>query len=312
MKGKIWECIKIRNEEGELVDAIAPVIISASRSTDIPSFFGNWFIESLEKGYVIWKNPFNGKHTYVSFKNTRLIVFWTKNARAFLPYIDELDRRKLHYYFQFTLNSYDKEVLEKNLPSLDSRITVFKNLSLKIGKEKVIWRFDPLVLSDNLLVDDLVDKISEIADQLCAFTNKLVFSFVDISQYPKVKNNLSFYNCQIREFSISEKLEFAEKIGNLNKKWNLQIASCSQSIDLEEYGIIHNKCIDDELIIKLFSNDSELMNFLGYDINGRQITTKKLKDKGQRKYCRCVYSKDIGQYNTCGHNCVYCYANSYK
>ena len=94
---------------GDSVDAMAPVIVSASRSTDIPAFYSKWFFERLKKGYCVWFNPFNQKPSYVSFKNCRVIVFWTKNPKPILPYLHELDERGIHYYFQVTLNDYVKE-----------------------------------------------------------------------------------------------------------------------------------------------------------------------------------------------------------
>src|SRR5574344_905387 len=103
------EKIKIVTEHGESVDALAPVIISASRSTDIPAFYAKWFLNRLAKGYCVWHNPFNKKPSYVSFQNTKVIVFWTKDPAPIIPYLDELDKRGLGYYFQVTLNDYEKE-----------------------------------------------------------------------------------------------------------------------------------------------------------------------------------------------------------
>ncbi len=235
-----------------------------------------------------------------------------------LKYIDELDKYGINYYFQFTLNDYEKEKYEPHVPKLEKRIETFKKLSEKIGKQKVIWRFDPLILSTKTDVKTLLSKIEYVGNQLHQHTDKLVFSFADISIYRKVQNNLRRERIEYFEFDKELMVEFSKGLAVLNKSWNLQLATCCEKIDLTEYGIEHNKCIDDTLIIKLFSNDKILMNLLGYENSVQDAlfssensdNRKNLKDKGQRKVCGCIISKDIGEYNTCNHLCVYCYANT--
>ena len=138
------EKINICTDSGKIVEATAPVIISASRPTDIPAFYTKWFFNRLAKGYCAWYNPFNQQKMYVSFSKCKVIVFWTKNPKPIIPYLHILDEMGIHYYFQVTLNDYTKEGFEPNVPSVEKRIETFKNLSDTIGKEKVIWRFDPL------------------------------------------------------------------------------------------------------------------------------------------------------------------------
>ena len=103
------EKIKIKTQYGQIVEASAPVIISASRSTDIPAFYAKWFFNRLAKGYCVWYNPFNRQPLYISFKNCKVIVFWTKNPEPIIPYLTELDKRGIHYYFHVTINDYEKE-----------------------------------------------------------------------------------------------------------------------------------------------------------------------------------------------------------
>jgi DNA repair photolyase len=311
MAFKSWDKIDITTDQGDVVEGIAPIIISASRSTDIPAFYAKWFLNRLDKGYVKWINPFNRKPQYVSFQKTRVIVFWTKNPKPIIPYLEELDKRGIHYYFQFTINDYEKERLEPNVPRLKDRIETFKKLSNQIGKERVVWRFDPLILTDTVDVDLLLNKIESIGNRLISYTKKLVFSFADIDCYRKVQNNLKRDNVQHKEFDVKSMEDISEKITDLNKQWGFELATCGESIDLSKYGIDHNKCIDDGLMIKLFKDDKKLMNFLGYeeDLFSTHIPLK-LKDKGQRKECGCIVSKDIGMYNTCSHLCKYCYANT--
>ena len=315
-----WDKIKIKNPQGDLIEAQAPIIISASRSTDIPAFYSDWLINRLNEGYVKWKNPFNGVPLYVSFNKTRLFVFWSKNPKPMLKHLDYFDEKKCNYYFQFTLNDYDKEKLEPRVPNVQSRIDTFQELSEKIGKEKVIWRFDPLILTDKLGVDELLRKVENVGNQLKNHTEKLVFSFADIKTYKKVQNNLYSNSILYQEFNEETMREFSLGLQSLNQKWNLEIATCAEKIPLEIYGIKHNKCVDDDLMIKLFSHDKILMDFLGVQITppdmfnpqGGVEKQKNNKDKGQRQFCGCIFSKDIGEYNTCPHLCEYCYANSSK
>ena len=138
--------IRILTDNGKQVEASAPIIISASRSTDIPAFYAKWFFNRLAKGYCVWYNPFNQQPIYISFKNCRVIVFWTKNPKPILPYLHILDEMGIHYYFQVTLNDYVNEGFEPNIASVDERVDTFKQLSQKIGKERIIWRFDPLII----------------------------------------------------------------------------------------------------------------------------------------------------------------------
>ncbi|WP_434580760.1 DUF1848 domain-containing protein [Sulfurimonas sp. NW15] len=311
---KSWNKKIIINDENQEVEAITPFIISASRSTDIPAFFSKWFFNRLEKGYVTWKNPFNQKIQYVSFDETKVIVFWSKNPKLIIPHLQELNKRDIKYYFQFTLNDYEKENLEPNVPKLENRINTFKELSNLIGKEKVIWRFDPLILSDFISVDDLLEKIKNIGNQICSYTEKLVFSFADIEVYKKVQNNLYEQDTSFREFSQYDIMDFSKKLKELNQKWNLELSTCTEKIELEQFNIKHNKCVDDELIYKIGKNDKKILNWLGIDntasLFGDDYSPNiKLKDKGQRKECGCIMSKDIGMYNTCNHLCTYCYAN---
>lgn len=313
---KEWEKINLIRENGELVQAIAPVIISASRSTDIPAFYSQWLINRISKNYLKWINPFNGLPQYISFNKTRLIVFWSKDPSPLLGNLDFFDDRGINYYFQFTLNNFEYEGLEPNIPPLLSRLEIFQRLSDKIGKEKVIWRFDPIILTDSTSINDILERLEYIGNYIYKFTNKLVISFADISEYRYVANNLSNNGIKYIDITKEQMIEIAQKIQLLNRNWRLQIASCAEAINLEKSDIIHNRCIDDGLIAKLFSRDKELMSFIGFNplkqlsfLQPNSVLNNTLKDKGQRKACGCIKSKDIGVYSTCGHGCLYCYAN---
>lgn len=325
----------IITDQGQKVEATAPVIISASRSTDIPAFYAKWFFNRLAKGYCVWYNPFNiNQKMYISFERCRVIVFWTKNPEPIIPYLSELDKRGIHYYFQVTLNDYEHEGFEPNVPSVAKRIETFKHLSSLIGKERVIWRFDPMIVTPQLTPRMLLTKIWHIGNELKGYTDKLVFSFVDVKAYRKVQNNLvketPYYtkeNVEQAEMTEAQRTEIVEGLEKLREiwkqdEWNLGMATCAEEVDLDKYGISHNRCIDGELMKRIFAEDKELVYYLHTlkwpekDMFGEipPIPTKRknVKDTGQRKICGCMVSKDIGMYNTCRHLCVYCYANTSK
>ena len=313
-----WKTDEIQRENGEWVDAQFPIIVSASRSTDIPAFYADWFFHRLKVGYSAWTNPFNGVKSYVSYEKTRFIVFWSKNPEPLIKHLDYLKDKGINCYIQFTLNDYENEGLEKGVPKLEKRIETFKKLVEKLGKGRVIWRFDPLILTDTITTETLLKKFENIGNQLQGYTEKLVFSFADIAAYKKVKSNLEKNQIHYTEWTENQMNEFAKNLSELNRKWNFQLATCGEKINLAQYGIAHNKCVDDELMIRFAKNDSVLMDFLGVEVtnslfDGEQIVRKKdNKDKGQRAFCGCVVSKDIGEYNTCPHLCEYCYANASK
>ena len=214
-----WDKIKIKRDNGECVDAQAPIIVSASRSTDIPAFYADWFFNRLEKGYSSWTNPFNGVDSYISYEKTRLIVFWSKNPRPLLNYLHILKEKDINCYIQFTMNDYEDEQLEKGVPLLSERIETFKKLVNELGVGRVIWRFDPLVLTDKISVKDLLHKVENIGNQLIGYTEKLVFSFADITSYKKVKSNLTSNHINYKEFEESDMIEFVEGLVELNKRW---------------------------------------------------------------------------------------------
>jgi len=310
-----WEKCLIETKDGKK-EGILPLIISASRSTDIPAFYSDWLINRIRNGYSKWINPFNRREQYISFSKAKFFVFWSKNPRPIFKYLDEIDNQGIRYYFQFTLNDYEKESFEPNVPSLKERIEAFKWLSRRIGKERVIWRFDPLIVTDRLSLDQLIEKIERIGNEICEYTEKLVFSFVDISNYAKVRQNFQRVGIKFAEFDYDMMNEAAEKISKLNESWKICLCTCAEKVPLERYNIKRNKCIDDELISRISPSDINLKRFFGTEkyyqgsiFSDNKAKSDHLKDKGQRLECGCVMSKDIGQYNTCGHLCTYCYAN---
>lgn len=328
--------VNIMIEDGRMVTAFAPVVVSASRSTDIPAFYADWFFHRLKRGYSVWTNPFNGVPSYVSYAKTRFIVFWSKNPCPLLEHLDFLDERGIGCYIQYTLNDYEAEGLEKGVPALEQRIDTFKRMVERLGVGRVVWRFDPIILTDRISIDNLLEKVCNIGDRLRGYTEKLVFSYADIASYRKVRANMEKNHVNYHEWDEVQMGEFAQRLSKINKErgWNFELASCGEKIDIERYGIVHNRCVDDDLMIRFSWGDAELMRFLNVEIRQVQMSLfedtvlpagavaisdrlygfkkKNNKDKGQRQFCGCINSKDIGKYNTCPHLCEYCYANTGK
>lgn len=281
---------------------VEPVVLSASRATDIPAFHADWFMERLRSGHFLWTNPFRPAQIQgVSTAKLRVIVFWSKHPVGILPHLDELDRRGIHSYFQYTLNDYASENWEPWLPGLGDRIELFRRLSARLGPERVVWRLDPLLLADGVGVPELLGRAARLAAALAPHTRKLVFSFADIEAYRSVKRRLARAGRTAREFTCDEMHAFARGLAEINQAHGLQLATCAEEMDLSACGIGHNRCVDGEWMARLWPEDDQLMQFLA--------SPRARKDPGQRQACGCLVSKDIGRYRTCPGGCLYCYAH---
>jgi hypothetical protein len=264
------------------------MIVSVSRRTDIPAFYSEWFFNRIKQGFVYVQNPMNINQISkieLSPKTVDCFVFWTKNPEPMLERLDEL--KDFNYYFQFTITGYGKDV-EKGIKDKRRIIEVFKELSKRIGRDKVILRYDPILLSNKYTVDYHVTAFKKLCNQLKGYTDKCVISFVDL--YKKTERNTRSLN--LIEMSQESIEEIAKQFSQIAQQNEMVIETCSEAIDLRKYGIQKGKCIDDRLISKIL---------------GCKIDVS--KDKTQREVCGCVKSADIGQYNTCRHHCAYCYAN---
>lgn len=263
------------------------MIISASRRTDIPSFYSEWFFNRIKEKYVLIPNPYNPNMiSRVSLAPAVIdcIVFWTKNPA---PMIDKLDRLEDYkYYFQFTINPYGKE-LENKLPSLQKRLDTFKRLSDKIGREKVIWRYDPILINEQYTVSMHQEKFAEMAFALKEYTEKCMLGFID--HYPHVRASLREFNIEplVRDDIERMAVSFKKTANELG----MELDTCTVRVDLSHLGIPSGLCVDDKLIERL----------VGYPILSH-------KDKNQRNICRCAESIDIGTYESCLNGCIYCYA----
>lgn len=273
------------------------MILSVSRRTDIPAFYAKWFINRIREGYCIVPNPFNSKQLSridLTPKNVDMIVFWTRNPKPLFPYLKELDQLGYKYYFQFTLMNNPK-IIETNKLPFETAIKNFQELANLIGKDKVIWRYDPIILSNITNLEFHLIQYQNIAEMLSKYTFRSVISIIDnyVKTNHKLKiitqeHNVEFFNWDQSQGEFQKLLLEIAKIAKENK---LEIFSCSETIDLEKYGIQHGKCIDDEYINQVF---------------GIEVSHK--KDHSQREACGCVLSRDIGMYDSCLFGCQYCYA----
>lgn len=269
------------------------MIVSASRRTDIPAFYSDWFFNRLQAGFSLVRNPMNAHQVSRISLNKEAVdcfVFWTKNPTEMLNrHSSDLKslESEIPFYFQFTINPYDKTI-EPGVPEKKQLFDAFIQLSKLIGKEKVIWRYDPIIFTDKISSDYHVKYFEYIAKILAPYTNKCVISFLDF--YKKTERNMA--GIDFYDPSLSQKLELSKKLFDIASSLKLKLVTCAEMLDLSAIGIRHGQCIDSGLI--------------AYLCGGRVLAGK---DKNQRKECGCIESVDIGAYNTCRHGCLYCYAN---
>lgn len=260
------------------------MIISASRRTDIPAFYSEWFMNRLREKEVLVPNPYNRKKvSHISLKENVVdcIVFWSKNPQPLLKHLKEIDEMGYKYYFQISMTDYENDI-EENVPDIADSMATFLLMSERLGKERMDWRFDPILLNDKYTKEYHLDQFNMMCRWLHKSTTRCIISFVDEykdSMYPELKRK------QVREM--------AEGIGRIAAEYNLPVYTCGEKEDLTEFGIRKGACIDKDKIHRI----------TGYNIDLG-------KDTGQRKECRCLESIDIGMYDSCLHGCKYCYATA--
>ena len=283
------------------------MILSVSRRTDIPAFYSDWFFEQLDQGFVLVPNPIArdkiakielkplkienvetnllGEKKVETAGNIEGIVFWTKNPKPMLEKLDKL--RKFKYYFLYTLNAYPKEI-EANLPPLEERIESFKTLSKFCP---VIWRYDPILVTEGVDENWHIERFEHLAKALNGYTKHCKISFL-IESYKGCDKNL-------HKPTERQKDRILSAISKIAKDNGIQIEACAEN-DYSKYGIVPSKCIDGEIFEKLLTEKYKDLSL--------QVKRKNNKLDGQRKNCFCMPSVDIGQYDTCFHDCKYCYA----
>jgi len=266
------------------------MILSVSQRTDIPSFYGDWFINRIKEGYLHVKNPYNFNqisHINLSPEIVDCIVFLTKNPIPFMNKLEYLEKYK--YFFHFTITPYGKDI-ERNIPNKkEAIIPAFKKLSNLLGKEKMVLRYDPIFLTKKYTIEYHLRAFEYIIKELHKYTKKVVISFIDM--YKKVIENTG--NIGLNPLEMEHMILIGKGLGDIAKSYNINIVSCVDKINLEEYGIERGTCIDREYI----------ENIVGSPLKDTKLNRT-------RKNCSCMDRYDVGTYNTCKNGCIYCYANN--
>lgn len=262
------------------------MIVSASRRTDIPAFHMEWMMNRLRAGYCLVRNPMVGNVVYridLSPKNVDAIVFVTKNPAPAVPYLKEIASMGHLALFQVTLTPYGKD-LEPGVPFKADVADAFKAVSDRIGADRMIWRYDPIILNDRITVEYHRRKFELLCKELEGYTRRCTFSFLEM--YGKLHSHGDL----LRSITNQEMDSVAEMMVPIAERYGMTLSYCCAKHDLSRFGIEPRGCIDRQMMRRL-------------DIPFEE------SDVPLREGCRCVKNIDIGSYDTCMHNCVYCYAN---
>ena len=260
------------------------MILFVSGRTDIPAFYSNWFINRVKAGFVDVRNPFNQKLvSRIYFSDVDLIMFCSKNP---LPMINKLDILKVPVLFHVTITSYGKDV-EPNIPDKRLIIEGVKKLSLVLGIDNVVVRYDPIFLSDKYNVDYHIKAFDKLCKNLNGYVNKIIVSFMD--EYKNVRNNKNIL--KYRAFTREDYKKIGEAFSKSAMDNGMSVQTCFEDEDLTQYGFVKGECLSHEL---------------AYILTGKKFKSSNVR---KEKKCECVQMVDIGDYNSCMHMCKYCYAN---
>lgn len=263
------------------------MIINTGMRTDIPAFYAEWFINRLKAGFVYTRNPYypNQVTKYsLSPEVVDVIAFCTKNPAPMLPYMDLL--KPYGQYWFVTITPYGTEI-EPHVPPKEKVMDDFRKLSQIVGVDSIGWRYDPILLTDTYTLERHIADFEKMAKMLSGYTQTCVISFIDL--YKKVERNFP----QARTVSKADRIALGREFVRIAQKYDMVIRPCAEGTELSEYGADCSGC----MTLYTFENA----------IHGKLTLPK---DKCQRPACACALGKDIGQYDTCGHLCKYCYANS--
>lgn len=263
------------------------MIYNVSIRTDIVNYYTPWLLNRLKEGYVYSRNPYD-KHQVSKFdlrpEQVDAMIFCSKNYKPLLDHIDKINKN-YNILCQYTITAYGKDV-ESNVPSIDESIETLTELSEIIGKERIAWRYDPILITDNYTIDDHLETFEYIASEINNYINYSIFSFVDM--YRKVKINMP----DIIPFTREDTQYIIKHLGKIANKYGIPIQTCLINEDLTKYGIRNSACVTTKILEE-----------------ANNIKFRKIKHTGLRDGCRCVPTHDFGAYNTCPNQCKYCYAN---
>ncbi len=266
------------------------MLLNISGRSDIVAYYTPWLINRFREGYAYTRNPYNYhdvKKISLDKDNIDSIVFTSKDYKPIMNYIDGFnDNYPLFFYY--TITPYGSDI-ESNVPSIEESIDTFIDLSQMVGKKRMAWRFDPLLLTEKYSIEDLLDSFDDICSSIHNYTSFCVFSFVDI--YAKLKTNMP----ELLRFNDRQRDYIIKSLGVIADKYSMDIQSCLVDKDYTNYGIKSSGCITTEILSK-----------------ANNLHFKDIKHEGMRKGCKCLRWKDIGMYNTCPAGCKYCYANKNK
>ena len=260
------------------------MILFVSGRTDIPAFYSNWFINRVKAGFVDVRNPFNQKLvSRIYFSDVDLIVFCSKNP---LSMINKLDILKVPVLFHVTITPYSKDV-EPNIPDKRLIIEGVKKLSLVLGIDNVVVRYDPIFLSDKYNVDYHIKAFDKLCKNLNGYINKIIVSFMD--EYKNVRSNKNIL--KYRTFTREDYKKIGEAFSKSAMDNGMSVQTCFEDEDLTQYGFVKGECLSHEL---------------AYILTGKKFKSSNVR---KERKCECVQMVDIGDYNSCMHMCKYCYAN---
>jgi hypothetical protein len=268
------------------------VIISASYKTDIPTFYGEWLINRLDSGYCKVHNPYGGKPFTVSLQKSDVdgFVFWTKNLGPFMERLAQIHDRAFPFVVQYTINNYPRS-LEANVVGANVTAGHMRTLAENYGVNAAVWRYDTIVFTSETPFEFHVENFKGLAEQLRGTTNEVVISFVQM--YRKTEKNLNLaserFGFTWADPSAEEKRRLVRELFRLSRQNGMKLTICSQP-ELADGGAGAARCVDAERLSRMF---------------GKSIQAKL---KANRVGCGCYASRDIGEYDTCPHGCVYCYA----
>ncbi|MCD7962941.1 MAG: DUF1848 domain-containing protein [Rikenellaceae bacterium] len=264
------------------------MILSVSRRTDIPAFYPDWFYNRIGEGFLCVRNPMNYHQVSKVALNSDVvdcISFGTKDPGPMIPRLNELDSYK--YYFQVTVNPYGS-VLERSVPEMEKVTESMIDISVKTDTSRVIWRYDPVFYTDKLGLEEHLGFFAETAKRLSGYVRRCIIGYLHL--YNKTTRNIQ--GLPVRALSPEEAVDISCRLKEIAEQYGIELMSCSDSLGLEKYGIGKAACIDPVLISEI----------CGYTVSVK-------KDRNQRPVCNCAESIDIGEYGSCPHGCLYCYAN---
>lgn len=263
------------------------MIINTGGRTDTVQYYTKWLLKRFEEGYVLSRNPlFPNKVTRYELTPDKVdcIQFCSKNYEPILADLPKITSQ-FHTYFHYTITAYGKDI-EPGVPSIEKSIETLKTLSSIVGKQRVAWRYDPVLLTENHTIQTHLETFEQIAKELAPFVDRCIFSFVEM--YKKLETNMP----ELIPLTDADKDILAKGLGEIAAKYKMYIQTCGTNGDYSQYGIHPSGCMTLEIIG-----------------NANGIAFKDLKHKGMRQGCHCIESRDIGAYNTCINGCKYCYAN---